>query len=70
MVAISMGSGASGGGIPLRIITGTSVCDGHDAAIGIMRRVMQAEGAEVIHLGHNRRLIVSATSRTISMSSS
>ena len=54
MVAISMGSGASGGGIPLRIITGTSVCDGHDAAIGIMRRVMQAEGAEVIHLGHNR----------------
>ena len=54
MVANSMGSGASGGGIPLRIITGTSVCDGHDAAIGIMRRVMQAEGAEVIHLGHNR----------------
>ena len=39
---------------PVRIVTATSLFDGHDAAINIMRRVMQASGAEVIHLGHNR----------------
>ncbi len=39
---------------PLRIITAGSLFDGHDAAINIMRRIMQASGAEVIHLGHNR----------------
>jgi methylmalonyl-CoA mutase len=39
---------------PVRIVTATSLFDGHDAAINIMRRVMQAAGAEVIHLGHNR----------------
>ena len=39
---------------PLRIITAGSLFDGHDAAINIMRRLMQASGAEVIHLGHNR----------------
>lgn len=38
----------------LRIVTATSLFDGHDAAINIMRRVMQAKGVEVIHLGHNR----------------
>ena len=38
----------------IRILTATSLFDGHDAAINIMRRVMQASGAEVIHLGHNR----------------
>ncbi|MBC8110370.1 MAG: methylmalonyl-CoA mutase family protein, partial [Verrucomicrobia bacterium] len=38
----------------IRIVTSTSLFDGHDAAINIMRRVMQASGAEVIHLGHNR----------------
>ena len=38
----------------LRIITATSLFDGHDAAINIMRRIMQSQGAEVIHLGHNR----------------
>ncbi|MBL4622696.1 MAG: cobalamin-dependent protein, partial [Immundisolibacteraceae bacterium] len=39
---------------PLRFITAASLFDGHDAAINIMRRIMQQQGAEVIHLGHNR----------------
>jgi methylmalonyl-CoA mutase len=39
---------------PLRFITAASLFDGHDAAINIMRRLIQAQGAEVIHLGHNR----------------
>ena len=39
---------------PLRIITAASLFDGHDAAINIMRRLIQAQGVEVIHLGHNR----------------
>lgn len=39
---------------PLRFITSTSLFDGHDAAINIMRRLIQQKGAEVIHLGHNR----------------
>jgi methylmalonyl-CoA mutase len=38
----------------VRIITATSLFDGHDAAINIMRRIMQSSGAEVIHMGHNR----------------
>jgi methylmalonyl-CoA mutase len=38
----------------LRIVTATSLFDGHDAAINIMRRILQAKGVEVIHLGHNR----------------
>ena len=38
----------------VRIVTATSLFDGHDATVNIMRRVMQASGAEVIHLGHNR----------------
>src|SRR5690348_5344073 len=38
----------------LRFITATSLFDGHDAAINIMRRLLQSEGAEVVHLGHNR----------------
>ena len=38
----------------IRIVTAASLFDGHDAAINIMRRVMQASGAEIIHLGHNR----------------
>jgi len=41
-------------GRPLRFITAASLFDGHDAAINIMRRIMQQQGAEVIHLGHNR----------------
>ncbi|PCJ46045.1 MAG: methylmalonyl-CoA mutase [Gammaproteobacteria bacterium] len=39
---------------PLRIVTAASLFDGHDAAINIMRRLIQAQGVEVIHLGHNR----------------
>ena len=39
---------------PLRFVTAASLFDGHDAAINIMRRIIQARGAEVIHLGHNR----------------
>ena len=38
----------------IRIVTAASLFDGHDAAINIMRRIMQAGGAEIIHLGHNR----------------
>ena len=38
----------------VRLVTATSLFDGHDASINIMRRIAQAEGAEVIHLGHNR----------------
>src|SRR5690349_6143122 len=38
----------------IRIVTAASLFDGHDAAINIMRRIMQAKGAEIIHLGHNR----------------
>ncbi len=38
----------------IRIVTVASLFDGHDAAINIMRRIIQASGAEVIHLGHNR----------------
>ena len=39
---------------PIRVVTATSLFDGHDAAINIMRRILQDSGAEVIHLGHNR----------------
>ncbi len=38
----------------VRVVTAASLFDGHDAAINIMRRILQATGAEVIHLGHNR----------------
>jgi isobutyryl-CoA mutase len=40
--------------MPLRFITAASLFDGHDASINIMRRILQAHGAEVVHLGHNR----------------
>jgi len=39
---------------PVRIVTAASLFDGHDAAINVMRRILQATGCEVIHLGHNR----------------
>lgn len=39
---------------PIRIVTAASLFDGHDAAINIMRRILQSSGAEVIHLGHDR----------------
>ncbi|MGP4072344.1 fused isobutyryl-CoA mutase/GTPase IcmF [Piscibacillus sp. B03] len=39
---------------PVRFVTASSLFDGHDASINIMRRILQASGAEIIHLGHNR----------------
>jgi len=41
----------------VRIVTAASLFDGHDAAINVMRRIIQSTGAEVIHLGHNRSVI-------------
>ena len=38
----------------VRFVTAASLFDGHDASINIMRRILQAQGAEVIHLGHDR----------------
>src|SRR4030042_5794941 len=38
----------------IRVVTATSLFDGHDASINIMRRILQETGVEVIHLGHNR----------------
>ena len=39
---------------PVRFVTAASLFDGHDAAINIMRRLLQSQGAEVVHLGHDR----------------
>src|SRR4051812_37840289 len=39
---------------PIRFVTAASLFDGHDAAINVMRRLLQAQGAEVVHLGHDR----------------
>ncbi|GAA4061054.1 fused isobutyryl-CoA mutase/GTPase IcmF [Nonomuraea soli] len=39
---------------PVRFVTAAALFDGHDAAINIMRRILQTQGAEVVHLGHNR----------------
>ena len=39
---------------PLRVVTAAAIFDGHDAAIGIFRRIFQSMGCEVIHLGHDR----------------
>ena len=39
---------------PIRVITAAAIFDGHDAAIGIFRRIFQSMGCEVIHLGHDR----------------
>src|SRR5213083_2464170 len=38
----------------IRFVTAASLFDGHDASINIIRRILQASGCEVIHLGHNR----------------
>ena len=64
MVAISMDGGAeegvssdvahaSNGRMPLRVVTAAAIFDGHDVAIGIFRRILQSQGCEVIHLGHD-----------------
>src|SRR3712207_356647 len=39
---------------PVRLVTAASLFDGHDASINIIRRILQSQGAEVVHLGHNR----------------
>jgi len=39
---------------PVRLVTASSLFDGHDASINIMRRILQSQGCEVVHLGHNR----------------
>src|ERR1700758_4583900 len=45
----------------LRFVTAAALFDGHDASINIMRRILQASGVEVIHLGHNRSVEEVAT---------
>ena len=49
----------------VRLVTASSLFDGHDASINIMRRILQRHGAEVIHLGHNRSVdeVVTAAGR-------
>ena len=49
-----MRSNVTAAGRVVRVVTATSLFDGHDAAIHIVRRLLQAHGAEVIHLGHDR----------------
>ena len=51
---VSEATDKAAAGTPLRFVTAASLFDGHDAAINVMRRLIQAEGTEVIHLGHNR----------------
>ena len=48
---------------PLRFVTAASLFDGHDASISIVRRILQDQGCEVVHLGHNRSVaeVVDAT---------
>src|SRR3982074_155887 len=41
----------------VRIVTAASLFDAHDAAINIMRRILQSKGVEIIHLGHNRSVL-------------
>ena len=51
---------------PVRFITAASLFDGHDVSINIMRRILQSQGAEVIHLGHNRLVPIKAATLSIS----
>ena len=48
------GYGTTATPVPMRFVTATSLFDGHDASINIMRRLLQECGAEVVHLAHNR----------------
>src|SRR6202521_1288161 len=52
--AAAPSSDAAASGSPLRFVSAASLFDGHDAAINMIRRLLQARGAEVVHLGHNR----------------
>ena len=62
MRAVEEGAGLHVPVHPVRFVTSTALFDGHDAAINIMRRIMQSRGAEVVHLGHDRSVaeVVSA----------
>jgi methylmalonyl-CoA mutase len=59
----------------VRFVTATALFDGHDASINIMRRLLQARGAEVIHLGHNRsalevvRAVIEEDAQAVAISS-
>ncbi len=53
-VPVAVTSASDESASPLRFVTAASLFDGHDAAINIMRRLIQGQGAEVVHLGHNR----------------
>ena len=48
----------------IRVVTAASLFDGHDAAINIMRRIIQSTGAEVIHLGHDRSVETISAARS------
>ncbi len=52
--AVAPGDGLHRPVHPVRLVTAASLFDGHDAAINVMRRILQGQGAEVVHLGHNR----------------
>jgi methylmalonyl-CoA mutase len=52
--AVAVGSDPAAVRRPLRFVSAASLFDGHDAAINMIRRLLQARGAEVVHLGHNR----------------
>ncbi len=52
--AAAAGSAPAAARPPLRFVSAASLFDGHDAAINMIRRLLQARGAEVVHLGHNR----------------
>ena len=52
--AVSAVASGTGPPSPLRFVSAASLFDGHDAAINMIRRLLQAAGAEVVHLGHNR----------------
>jgi methylmalonyl-CoA mutase len=52
--SVAAGSAPAQASPPLRFVSAASLFDGHDAAINMIRRLLQARGAEVVHLGHNR----------------
>src|SRR5215468_6166328 len=52
--SVAAGSAPAQAPPPLRFVSAASLFDGHDAAINMIRRLLQARGAEVVHLGHNR----------------
>jgi isobutyryl-CoA mutase len=54
VTALRQSQGEASPAAPLRFVSAASLFDGHDAAINMIRRLLQAQGAEVVHLGHNR----------------